>query len=134
MSFIKRYGGYAQLQYYWTNEIFTNVNFGFEKAFGFNNARNVSAPGGPSGPCWGNGFFYANPNGYDPINSVWQSRRDPMVSSGSGRQVCPAVHLSKVNYFQNTHGPAGANSAQSGTRPHLVCQRLVHVLSYNILT
>ncbi|MBM4286619.1 MAG: hypothetical protein FJ135_00470 [Deltaproteobacteria bacterium] len=63
MTFIKRYGGWAQLQYYFTNEIFTNVNFGFEKAFGFDGSRNIAAPGG---------FNYANPVGNDPVSSTWR--------------------------------------------------------------
>ena len=53
-----------QLQYYWTDEIYTNLTFGFKKAFGFNNARNISAPGG---------FFYGGPNGFDPVSSTWRT-------------------------------------------------------------
>ncbi len=35
LNFIQRYGGWAQLQYYWTEEIYTNINGGFEQAMGF---------------------------------------------------------------------------------------------------
>ena len=58
MDFIKRYGGDAQLQYYWTNEIFTNVNFGFQKAWGFNTGADASLGALAAFP---NGFVYANP-------------------------------------------------------------------------
>ena len=70
-QFIKRYGGFAQLQYYWTEEIYTNINFGFDKAFGFdgmqrNNVLAILFPGQP-------GYVYANGTGIDPINSTWRA-------------------------------------------------------------
>jgi hypothetical protein len=64
MTFIKRYGGWAQLQYYFTNEIFTNLNFGFEKGFGFDQQRNPFAPGG---------YSFACPYGFDPVKTTWRA-------------------------------------------------------------
>ncbi len=99
LNFIKRYGGWVQLQYYWTNEIFTNLNFGFEKAFGFNQQRDdflrINMPNSA-------GFVYANPLGYDPIESAWRA------SITQWYRPVPAVKFAlqyaymRTNYFQFT--------------------------------
>ena len=68
MTFIKRYGGWAQLQYYWKEEIYTNLNFGFENAFGgFNQATNASLTNLGGIFAGQPGFAYANPVGFDPV-------------------------------------------------------------------
>lgn len=106
MSFVKRYGGWASLQYYWINEIFTNINFGFSKAFGFNTARNVSAPGQ---------FFYANPVGYDPINSVWQAGVTQWYRPISAVKFGLQYTYQRANYFQESLvGGANGNRSNYG--------------------
>jgi hypothetical protein len=99
LNFMKRYGGWVQLQYYFTNEIYTNVNFGFEKAFGFNNGRDISAPGG---------FVYANPTGYDPINSVWRAGVTQWWRPISAVKFAVQYTYSQTNYFQKTTIAGGA--------------------------
>jgi hypothetical protein len=109
MSFIKRYGGWAQLQYYWTNEIFTNANFGFEKAFGFNNARDVSAPGG---------FSYANPIAFDPIRTVWRAGVTQWYRPVAAVKFGLQYTWSKVDYFQFTTVPANGNGFSNQSNVH----------------
>ncbi len=118
MTFIKRYGGWAQLQYYWTNEIYTNINFGFEKAFGFNNQRDASlAALIPTS----NGFVYANPTGFDPINSSWRMGVTQWYRPVAAVKFALQYNYMRTNYFQSTSNtragsiPTNANN-QVGSR------------------
>ena len=90
MTFIKRFGGWGQLQYYWTEEIYTNLNAGFDKALGFNHGHGCLFA---VLEYFRTALHYANPLGYDPINSRLESQRHPVVSAGLGGQVRPAVCL-----------------------------------------
>jgi hypothetical protein len=103
MSLLKMYGGWLQLQYYWTEPIYTNINFGFSKSFGFNNAQSVPAPGG---------FFYANPIGYDPINSTWQAGITQWYRPVAAVKFALQYTYQRVNYFQVT--TVGSNTASVG--------------------
>jgi hypothetical protein len=109
LSFLKRYGGWAQLQYYFTNEIFTNLNFGFEKAFGFNNARNINAPGG---------FLYGAPNGFDPINSTWRAGVSQWYRPVAAVKFGLQYSYMRTNYFQNT--TVGSNTTNYGNNHSLM--------------
>ncbi len=100
LNFVKRYGGHAQLQYYWTEEIYTNINFGFQKAWGINQQRDAFLAAAMAGnPA---GFVYANPLGYDTIVSAWRAgvtqwyRPIPAVKFGL------QYTYMRTNYFQNT--------------------------------
>lgn len=103
LQFIKRYGGHAQLQYYWTEQIYTNLNFGFEKSFGFNASRDNNAPGG---------FYYANPTGFDPVKSTWRA------SVTQWYRPVPAVKFAlqyaymRTDYFQTTSNVAAGQNNQ----------------------
>jgi hypothetical protein len=104
-TYIKRYGGWAQLQYYWTNEIYTNVNFGFEKAFGFQNGRDSSLAA--LIPTSG-GSIYANPAGFDPIASVWRAGVTQWYRPVPAVKFALQYTFSRTNYFQTT-SIVGAN-------------------------
>ena len=103
MSLLKMYGGYLQLQYYWTEPIYTNINFGFSKSFGFNQARSNVAPGG---------FFYANPIGYDPINSTWQAGVTQWYRPVAAVKFALQYTYQRVNYMQIT--TVGSNTSNVG--------------------
>jgi hypothetical protein len=97
-NFMKMYGGWAQLQYYWKEDIYTNVNFGFEKAFGFN-GRNRNSTLAAILPV-SSGYVYANPNGFDPVASDWRvgitQWYRPIAAVKFGAQYC----YSQTTYFQ----------------------------------
>lgn len=105
-TFIKRFGGWGQLQYYWTNEIFTNVNAGFMQAFDFNNyfdqsLFNLNATT--------RGNIYANPLGYDPIRSAWRLSLTQWYRPVSAVKFGLQYAYMRANYFQTTTVPANGN-------------------------
>jgi hypothetical protein len=112
LNFIKRYGGHAQLQYYWTEEIYTNINFGFEKSFGFNGMRRNGFLAGFPGFFFQPGYEYANGTAIDPINSSWRA------SITQWYRPVPAVKFAlqyaylRANYFQYT--TIGSNATYYG--------------------
>jgi hypothetical protein len=97
-DFIKRWGGNAQLQYYWTNEIFTNVNFGFQKAFGFGpgtdaalvNAANLK------------GSVYGTALGYDPVKMAWRASITQWYRPVSAVKFALQYAFMQTDYFQRT--------------------------------
>jgi hypothetical protein len=101
LQFIKRYGGWAQLQYYWTNEIFTNLNFGFEKAFGFSgmNRDNWLRLFGLPGSL---GYTYANGTGIDPVDSSWRAGITQWYQPVKAVKFGLQYNYFRTNYFQNT--------------------------------
>ncbi len=110
-TFIKRYGGWAQLQYYWTEEIFTNLNFGFERAFGFNNGRDASlAAFIPTS----NGFTYANPAGFDPIASTWRAGVTQWYRPVAAVKFALQYTYMRTNYFQSTTNTRAATIPTNG--------------------
>lgn len=100
LNFVKRYGGYAQLQYYWTEEIYTNLNFGFEKAWGITQQRDAFLAAAMAGnPA---GYVYANPLGYDPINSSWRAGVTQWYRPIPAVKFALQYQYMRTNYFQNT--------------------------------
>jgi hypothetical protein len=107
MSFIKRWGGWGQLQYYWTEQIYTNLNGGIEKAFNFGAGGNNFAA---------LGFHnYANPIGYDPINSMWRVSVTQWYRPVAAIKFALQYSFTQANYFQVVTAPAaGQNSTRTG--------------------
>jgi hypothetical protein len=96
-QFLKMYGGNAQLQYYWTNEIFTNLNFGFEKSFGFNPGTDpfLVLATNPKGSR------FASPLGFDPISSVWRAGVTQWYRPVSAVKFALQYTYSRTNYLQS---------------------------------
>ncbi|MGQ9919994.1 MAG: hypothetical protein ACUVRZ_01560 [Desulfobacca sp.] len=100
LRFIKRYGGYAQLQYYWTEEIYTNLNFGFEKAWGITQQRDAFLAGNMAGnPA---GYVYANPTGFDPVKSSWRAGVTQWYRPIPAVKFALQYQYMRTDYFQNT--------------------------------
>lgn len=100
MQFVKRYGGYAQLQYYWTNEIYTNLNFGFEKAWGITQARDRFLAGLAGNPA---GYVYGNPtDGFDPISSTYRAGITQWYRPVAAVKFALQYSYMRTNYFQIT--------------------------------
>ena len=93
LNFIQRFGGWVQLQYYWTEQIYTNINGGFEQAFGFTGYDRSS---------FVQGFFRGTQPGFTIFERHWhrpgeeqlESRYHPVVSAHCSREVCSAVSVS----------------------------------------
>jgi hypothetical protein len=116
LNFIKRFGGWGQLQYYWTEEIYTNLNAGFMQAFNYNFYKDQALAGFLPGGFAANAnvFNYANPFGYDPIRSAWR------VSVTQWYRPVPAVKFAlqyaymRANYFQGlTAGSVISNRGEA---------------------
>jgi hypothetical protein len=116
LTFIKRFGGWAQLQYYWTNEIFTNVNAGFMQAFDYKNYVDAALQG--SGLLNNLGYVYGNPVGYDPIRSAWRLSVTQWYRPVSAVKFGLQYAYMRANYFQ-TQTPVlnilNVNSATSAS-------------------
>jgi hypothetical protein len=97
-QFIKRYGGNAQLQYYWTNEIYTNVNFGFAKAMGFHPGTDAALLNGAFNT---KGSAYGSPLGFDPTKSVWRGSVTQWYRPVSAVKFALQYAYMKTYYFQN---------------------------------
>ena len=63
----------------------------------------TSAPGG---------FFYANPVGYDPINSTWQAGVTQWYRPVAAVKFALQYTYQRVNYFQTT--TVGTNTSNVG--------------------
>jgi hypothetical protein len=98
-KFIKRFGGWAQLQYYFTEAIYTNVNFGFEKAFGFSPGSDANLVNAAFNP---KGFAYGNPNGMDPFKSAWRVSATQWYRPISAVKFGLQYSYTRTNYFQRT--------------------------------
>ena len=130
LNLIQRYGGWAQLQYYWTEEIYTNINAGFEKAWGWHGNRYNQLLGQRYG-FWNianaTSSALATGTGQDPINSSWRA------SITQWYRPVPAVKFAlqyaymRANYFQDN--TIGSNVSSFGNVHTLFGQCLVHVLS-----
>lgn len=100
LSFVKRYGGNVQLQYYWTEEIYTNVNFGFQKSWGITQQRDAFlAAAMAANPV---GYVYANPLGYDPIVSSWRAGVTQWYRPIPAVKFALQYTYMRTNYFQDT--------------------------------
>ncbi len=113
-SFIKRYGGWLQLQYYWTEEIYTNINGGFEQAFGFtgNKTNNFLATAAGTGFTGQPGFVYLNGAGIDPINNSFRVGITQWY-----RPVAAVKFALQYSYFQNNffqYTTVGTNTTNKG--------------------
>lgn len=105
MHFIKRFGGWAQLQYYWTNEIYTNLNFGFEKAFGFNGFKRDSwLANNPYNFAVQQqaGFVFGAPVGFDPVRSTWRASITQWYRPVSAVKFGLQYAYLRTDYFQTT--------------------------------
>jgi hypothetical protein len=109
MSFIKRFGGWGQLQYYWTEEIYTNLNAGFQQAFSFNNYQDL---GLRNFLPVTNGNIYANPLGYDPIRSAWRVSVTQWYRPVAAVKFALQYAYLRANYFQAAS--FGTNSTNRG--------------------
>jgi hypothetical protein len=127
MDFIKRWGGNLQLQYYWTEEIFTNVNAGLERAFdgpGYN--RNLAAFNPTRNP---NSYVIGLPNGYDPVKGTWR------ISVTQWYRPVPAIKFGlqyafmRTDYFQVTGAAWNTAALQS-----VVGQTSAHGINHSIFT
>ncbi len=116
LQLVKRYGGYAQLQYYWTNEIYTNLNFGFEKAWGITQARDrflaTALAGNPAG------YVYGNPLGYDPISSVYRAGITQWYRPIPAVKFALQYTYMRTNYFQIT--TVGSQTSRQGNNHSLM--------------
>jgi hypothetical protein len=115
MTFVKRFGGWGQLQYYWTNEIFTNVNAGFMQAFDFNNYldRGLFNTNATTG-----GNIFGVPLGYDPIRSAWRVSVTQWYRPVSAVKFGLQYAYMRTNYFQVQTAPAGGNYTTSYGNNH----------------
>jgi hypothetical protein len=100
LNFIQRYGGWVQLQYYWTDQIFTNINGGFEQAMGFsgnglssylNNLYRGTQPG----------FTYLNGTGVDPVKSSWRVGVTQWYQPIAAVKFALQYQYLRTQYFQN---------------------------------
>jgi len=111
-QFIKRYGGWAQLQYYWTEEIYTNLNFGFEKAFGFNGMQRNNFLPGLAAFAGQPGFVYLNGVNIDPVNSSWRAGITQWYRPIPAVKFALQYTYMRTNYFQSL--TAGSNTTNFG--------------------
>ena len=111
-QFIKRFGGYSQLQYFWTEEIYTNINFGFEKAFGFNGQQRNNVLAALPAFAGQPGFVYLNGTGIDPVNSSWRAGITQWYRPVAAVKFALQYTYMRTNYFQNT--TVGSNTTNSG--------------------
>jgi len=120
LNLIQRYGGWLQLQYYWTEEIYTNVNAGFEKAFGFNGRKTDQYLNGWAGfnsPYYtyaggGGGAGAPIANSIDPINSMWRASVTQWYRPVAAVKFALQYAYMKATYFNNT--TVGSTTANQG--------------------
>jgi hypothetical protein len=112
-QFIKRYGGWAQLQYYWTEEIYTNANFGFEQAFGFNGMKTDNFLATQLAAFAGQpGYVYLNGTGIDPVRSSWRAGITQWYRPVAAVKFALQYTYMRSNYFQYT--TVGSNTTNNG--------------------
>jgi hypothetical protein len=116
LNFIQRFGGWAELQYYWTEEIYTNINGGFEQAMGFSgNDRNTFLNNYTRGAA---PFTYLNGAGIDPVKSSWRVGVTQWYRPIAAVKFALQYQYLRTNYFQNTStqvlGTYGINTTNHG--------------------
>jgi hypothetical protein len=118
LNFIQRFGGWAELQYYWTEEIYTNINGGFEQAMGFNgNDRNTFLNNyfrGVNG-----GVTYLNGTSIDPVKSSWRVGVTQWYRPIAAVKFALQYQYLRTQYFQSTATqvlPFGTGSPINSTK------------------
>ena len=94
-----KYGGYIQGQYYFTNEVYASVVYGFDKSYGVSNDKNGALQFlDPSNP---NGFTYAT-NATDQSNFTHELQATMFWTPNKNLKFGLGYSLLQTSYFQAT--------------------------------